>query len=91
MSTQEPTPPEEIGFAGCLQELDDIVRALESDDIDVDDLTEQVERASELVNWCRSRLDATRLTVTEVLDRMDVDGEGRPKRSVETGGAEGEG
>lgn len=75
MTPDEPLAPDLLGFAGCLQELDDIVRALESDAIDVDDLTDRVERASELVNWCRDRLDGTRLKVTEVLDRMDADQE----------------
>jgi exodeoxyribonuclease VII small subunit len=73
MSTDDRPPPEQLGFSGCLQELDEIVRALESDAIDVDELAGRVERATELVHWCRQRLDGTRLRVTEVLDRLDAE------------------
>lgn len=71
MTDRSEATPDELGFAGCLAELDAIVRGLESDTIDVDDLTAKVERASDLVEWCRARLSTTRLRVHEVLERLD--------------------
>ena len=70
MSDAQPTP-EALGFGGCLDELDRIVRGLESDSVDVDHLAAQVERATELVQWCRTRLTGTRLRVDEVLERLE--------------------
>ncbi len=62
----------ELGFAGCLAELDRIVRGLETDSVDVDELAETVERAAELVEWCRTRLGDTRLRLEEVLPRLEA-------------------
>jgi exodeoxyribonuclease VII small subunit len=64
-------PPEELGFAGALAELQSIVGDLESDALDVDRLTERVARAAELVAWCRARIDGTRFAVEEILDHLD--------------------
>lgn len=72
----ERSNPEELGFAGALAELEAIVSQLESDTLDVDLLTERVERAATLVSWCRERIDATRWHVEEVLERIDPDTEG---------------
>ncbi len=65
-------PPEELGFAGCLDELDSIVRGLETDTIDVDHLSASVERAAELVEWCRNCLGDTRTRLDEVLPRLEL-------------------
>lgn len=67
-----PPTPSELGFAGCLEELDRIVRGLETDSVDVDRLADTVERAAELVEWCRKRLGYTRLRLEEVLPRLEA-------------------
>lgn len=67
----EPTP-ESLGFSGCLAELDEIVRGLESDTVDVDHLTATVLRATELVQWCRERIGSTRLQLDHVLPNLDI-------------------
>ncbi|MGI9577515.1 MAG: exodeoxyribonuclease VII small subunit [Microthrixaceae bacterium] len=64
--------PAELGFAGCLSELDVIVRGLETDAIDVDHLSASVERAAELVEWCRECLGDTRTRLDEVLPRLEL-------------------
>lgn len=58
-------------FGAALDELQRLVAELESDRLDVDQLTLRVERATELVLWCRERLDATRFQVEELLVRLD--------------------
>jgi len=85
MSDTLPTP-EDLGFGGCLEELDRIVSGLESDTIDVDHLAAQVERATELVQWCRTRLTGTRLRVDEVLERLE-DTVGEPAPGADGGPA----
>lgn len=69
---ERPVPPADLGFAGCLEELDSIVRGLETDTIDVDHLSASVERAAELVEWCRSCLGETRTRLDEVLPRLEL-------------------
>ncbi len=70
--TTEETAPVELGFAGCVAEIDSIIKALEADRIDVDELASRVTRATELIEWCRNRLNGTRIEVEEILDRFEV-------------------
>ncbi len=69
--TTEETAPADLGFAGCVAEIDSIIKALEADRIDVDELAGRVTRATELIEWCRNRLDGTRIEVEEILDRFE--------------------
>lgn len=64
--------PSELGFTGCLAELDRIVRGLETDSVDVDELADTVQRAADLVEWCRGRLGDTRMRLEEVLPRLEI-------------------
>jgi exodeoxyribonuclease VII small subunit len=70
MST-EAVSPEKLGFSAAMAELEQIVAALESDGLDVDELAEKVSRAAEIVDWCRSKLDATRFQVEKIVERLD--------------------
>ncbi|MCX6523394.1 MAG: exodeoxyribonuclease VII small subunit [Actinobacteria bacterium] len=70
MST-EAVSPEELGFSAAMAELEQIVASLESDGLDVDELAEKVSRAAEIVDWCRSKLDATRFQVEKIVERLD--------------------
>lgn len=72
--TETDRDDEQLGFAAAMDELTTLVDELESDSLDVDDLTARVERAAELVQWCRDRIDGARLSVEEVLVRLDGDG-----------------
>ncbi len=66
-----PISPDELGFSGAIEELDAIVAELESSQLDVDVLAVRVERAAELVTWCRGRIDGTKLRVEEVLNSLE--------------------
>ena len=71
IGTDDPSGPDRLDFATAMVELERIVAELESDTLDVDLLTERVERAAHLVDWCRSRIDGTRLRVEEILERLE--------------------
>ena len=53
------------------RELDDIVAFLESSDVDVDRLVEQLQRAAMLVEELDRRLVVTRTQVDELLPRLE--------------------
>jgi exodeoxyribonuclease VII small subunit len=65
-------PTEQVGYADALRELDEILRALESSDVDVDRLAEQVSRASELIALCRNRIDVADLQIRQVTADLDA-------------------
>ncbi len=64
-------PPEELGYAAALAELDEILRGLEANDTDVDRLGEQVHRASVLISLCRDRITGARMSVEEVVAKLE--------------------
>ena len=80
----QPAPAD--GYAAALAELQKILDALEAPDVDVDALTAHVDRAAELLRFCRERLVAAESQVTEIvagLGDLAADGAAAPPDSVE--------
>ncbi len=69
--SDDPKSPEELGFSGCVAEIDSIIQGLESDRIDVDDLARSVSRATQLIQWCQNRLTGAQTEVEEILERLN--------------------
>jgi exodeoxyribonuclease VII small subunit len=61
----------EFGYARALAELERILAELEASDVDVDQLANQVARASALIAVCRERIGAARLRIDEVIADLD--------------------
>ena len=61
----------EIGYADALAELEDILDQLDDDDIDVDVLSSRVERAAELIRFCRGRIRHAQMSVEEIVADLD--------------------
>ena len=62
---------EEIGYADAMGELDDILEELERDDLDVDVLAAKVQRASELIQLCRTRIARAQADVDKVVTDLE--------------------
>lgn len=73
MSTpdRDPDAPVASGYAAALTELEDILARLERTDVDVDVLATQVQRAAELISFCRDRIGNARLQIEQVVARLD--------------------
>ncbi len=79
-STPEQAPAD--GYAAALAELQRILDALEAPDVDVDALAAHVDRAAELLRFCRERLVATEVQVTQVVaDLGDLGSDADPPAS----------
>ncbi len=63
--------PEPAGYAAALAELEQILAQLERPDVDVDVLAEQVQRAAQLVEFCRERIGRARLRIEQVVADID--------------------
>ena len=86
MTDNEPREAPADGYAAALAELQMILDALEAPDVDVDALAGHVDRAAELLRFCRERLMAAETQVTQIvagLDDLDADGAAAPPDSVE--------
>ncbi len=58
----------ELTYSQALQELEEILRSIESADTDIDTLSAKVTRATELIKFCRARLLKVEGEVKEILE-----------------------
>ena len=56
-----------ISYADAMAEIEAILARFESEDFDIDTLSAQVKRATELIKLCRSRLRKAEDEVADVL------------------------
>jgi len=69
----ETGPGGPVGYGAALEELQEILSELESENVDVDRLASRVERAGALIRLCQERLAAAELQVERVVDALDTD------------------
>ena len=62
---------DDVGYGDAMAELEEILDALEDDDLDVDLRAARVERASALIRLCRDRISGARLQVEQVVSSLD--------------------
>lgn len=62
---------DELTYSQALDELRQIHARLSADDVDVDRLLEDVQRASELLDFCQKRITAVGEQLEEVLQDFD--------------------
>jgi exodeoxyribonuclease VII small subunit len=74
MTDNESVPTEEIGYADAVAELDEILAELDDDGIDIDVLSERVERAAQLIAICRGRITAAQERVADIVEHLDPGG-----------------
>jgi exodeoxyribonuclease VII small subunit len=61
----------ELGYAEAIAELEEILETLDRDDVDVDQLSERVQRAAELIELCRERIGSAKLRIEEVVGALE--------------------
>lgn len=77
MSEQSTSGDEtDLKYGEALEELNEILEAIEDDRFDLDELGDQVSRAAELIRLCREKIDATELQIQSIIDDLDDDDEG---------------
>lgn len=59
-----------LTYTQAKQELEEIVSAVESGELDVDALTEKVKRASELIAFCKEKLTKTDGQLQKMLENI---------------------
>ena len=62
-----------IKYSEAISELGDILSDLESERIDVDDVSLKVKRAVELIKICRERISKTDLEVKKIVKEFEKD------------------
>lgn len=65
----------ELTYKSAMEELETIVNQLEEDEVDVDKLAGMINRASELIQFCKGRLMKSQEEVDKALKMFEKDNE----------------
>lgn len=65
----------ELSYKSAMQELESIVAKLEEEEIDVDKLAVMINRASELIKFCKNRLIKSQEEVDKALKMFEKNDE----------------
>ena len=64
---------EKITYRKAMKRLDEIVGKIESEQIDVDELSGHVKEAVTLINLCKDKIEKAELEVRQVVDGFEKD------------------
>jgi exodeoxyribonuclease VII small subunit len=59
-----------LTYQKAFEELQEITKAIESEEVSVDELAKKVKRAAELLEICNARLKATEEEVNKIIERI---------------------
>lgn len=60
-----------LKFGEARAELEQILKEIEANEVDVDDLAEKIRRAAALIRVCRDKLERTRTEVEKIVSEME--------------------
>ncbi len=72
MSDEREQNTDEIGFSAAMQELEAILGRIESEEVDIDQLAEELGRAAELLELCRGRIRKAEVEVTQIVQGLET-------------------
>ncbi len=61
----------EIKYSEALQEMEKILKKIENEELDVDELSVTVKRVAYLMKVCRNKLKKTEAEVEHILENLD--------------------
>jgi exodeoxyribonuclease VII small subunit len=61
---------EEISYQEAIQEIEEIIKKIESGELDVDQLTGQVKHVSYLLDICRKKLKTAEEEIVKIIEGM---------------------
>jgi len=72
MSDEREPNADEIGFSAAMQELEGILGRIESEEVDIDQLAEELGRAAELLELCRGRIRKAEVEVSQIVQGLET-------------------
>lgn len=60
-------------YREATQELEEILRAIENDAVDVDELTQKVQRSSQLIKLCKEKLRSAENAINQVFNEENCE------------------
>ncbi len=71
-----------VNYKEAKEELDQIVREIETGEADIDTLSSKIKRAGELITLCRNKLRETEQDVENILNSFEAKND-RDEKSIE--------
>ncbi|UCG35457.1 MAG: exodeoxyribonuclease VII small subunit [Candidatus Omnitrophota bacterium] len=62
-----------LKYSDAIEELNAILDDLQSERIDVDEVSDKVKRATELIKLCREKIEQTELEVRKIVKEFEKD------------------
>ncbi len=75
------TKDKEIKYGKAMEELEGILKRIEEEEVDIDDLTQEVKRAAELIQLCKKKIEKTEMEVNRIVQSFEVE---LPKSEMES-------
>lgn len=60
----------EAKYSKAIKRLEEIIERIENEEIDVDELSDKVKEAVELITTCKERIEKAEMEVRRVVDEM---------------------
>jgi exodeoxyribonuclease VII small subunit len=67
----------EIKYSKAMERLEDIIRKIESEEVDIDELSDKVKEAVGLVKLCKEKVERAELEVKEVVEGFEKEQESK--------------
>ena len=72
MSEERDGTNAEMGFSEAMRELEAILGRIESEEVDVDQLAEELGRAARLLELCRGRIRKAEVEVSQIVQSLET-------------------
>ncbi len=70
--TEADTPPAAVGFSDAVRELEKILAGIEGEEVDLDRLAAELQRAAELLDLCRAKIRRAEVEVTSIVQKLEA-------------------
>ncbi len=74
-----------LTYREATQELEEILRAIENDSVDVDELTQKVQRSSQLIKLCKEKLRSAEKAIDQVFNEENCETPGASMKDIKAG------
>lgn len=61
----------DFSYTEAIDEIEDIMHKLENEKIDLDELSKNVKRASELISLCKGKLKTTENEIDKIIEKIN--------------------
>ena len=68
--------PEELRFGKAMERLEGILRRIEEEEVDIDELGERLKEATQLIELCRAKIRKADVEVTQIVQALEQPDEG---------------